>query len=158
MMRHFRPGAKGALLDEYERAISDLKKVVSTLQDSSLSVIRDSQTSDDNCRTIQTVLSHVISAGYGYAISIHNIKGGTSMRPNKTFHGSIKEYLADLNNLLAFTETVLMDITDNELEQCDNSLKIKSSWGQSYDIEQLMEHAIVHILRHRRQIERFDSL
>ena len=27
--------------------------------------------------------------------------------------------------------------------------------GQSYDAEQLLEHAIVHILRHRRQIEKF---
>ena len=31
---------------------------------------------------------------------------------------------------------------------------IDSSWGVRYDLEQLLEHAIVHILRHRRQIER----
>jgi hypothetical protein len=30
-----------------------------------------------------------------------------------------------------------------------------TSWGQLYDIEQLMEHAIVHVLRHRRQIEQY---
>ena len=45
-----------------------------------------------------------------------------------------------------------------ELEQPDNSLKIKSGWGQSYDIEQMTEHAIVHVLRHRRQIEKFKQL
>ena len=28
-------------------------------------------------------------------------------------------------------------------------------WRQQYDVEQLFEHAIVHVLRHRRQIERF---
>ena len=33
--------------------------------------------------------------------------------------------------------------------------KIVVKWGQTYDPEQLFEHAIVHILRHRRQIERF---
>jgi len=28
-------------------------------------------------------------------------------------------------------------------------------WGPQYDLEQLLEHAVVHILRHRRQIEKF---
>ena len=47
------------------------------------------------------------------------------------------------------------EINDDELEQFDDALKIKTGWGQLYDIEQLTEHAIVHILRHRRQIEKF---
>jgi len=42
-----------------------------------------------------------------------------------------------------------------ELEQNDNAHKMKVVWRQLYDVEQLMEHAIVHVLRHRRQIERF---
>jgi chromosomal replication initiation ATPase DnaA len=45
-----------------------------------------------------------------------------------------------------------LNITDSELEQSDNSLKMKTRWGQVYDIEQLTEHAVVHILRHKRQI------
>ncbi len=45
-------------------------------------------------------------------------------------------------------------IQDPELRQLDNSLKIKTGWGQLYDIEQMMEHAIVHILRHKKQIEK----
>ena len=28
-------------------------------------------------------------------------------------------------------------------------------WGPTYDLEQLLEHAIVHILRHRRQIDKW---
>jgi len=34
------------------------------------------------------------------------------------------------------------------------AVQIKPRWGQSYDLEQLLEHAIVQVLRHRRQIER----
>jgi hypothetical protein len=34
-------------------------------------------------------------------------------------------------------------------------VRMDTHWGQTYDLEQLLEHAIVHILRHRRQIERF---
>ena len=47
------------------------------------------------------------------------------------------------------------DFPNLVLEENDNQKKILTSWGQLYDIEQLFEHAIVHILRHRRQIERF---
>src|SRR5690606_39753758 len=54
----------------------------------------------------------------------------------------------------AFTENVFKHIKDPELEEFDDSLKMKTSWGQRYDIEQLMEHAIVHVLRHKRQLER----
>ena len=32
---------------------------------------------------------------------------------------------------------------------------INAGWGPTYDVEQLLEHAIVHVLRHRRQIEKF---
>ncbi|HEY5122872.1 MAG TPA: hypothetical protein VIK14_03975, partial [Ignavibacteria bacterium] len=45
--------------------------------------------------------------------------------------------------------------TNLTIEQTDNSKKMNVGWGQQYDIEQLLEHAIVHILRHRRQIENF---
>jgi len=41
------------------------------------------------------------------------------------------------------------------IQQTDNSKKVIVNWGQQYDIEQLLEHAIVHIMRHRRQVENF---
>lgn len=75
-------GAIGALLDEYERAIKDLKDVLKTIKPAELTTIVD----------------------------------------NKTF-------------------------------EADKKILVR--WGQLYDVEQLFEHAIVHILRHRRQIERF---
>ena len=154
MSKTFRPGAVGALLDEYERAISDLKKVIEAIPDDALTIVIDPKTNDENCRSIQTILSHVVSSGYGYAIVIHNLKGHNMARPVKTFHLTIKEYLEDLASVFSFTENIFREIKDNELEQFDNSLKIKAGWGQLYDIEQMTEHAIVHILRHRRQIEK----
>jgi uncharacterized damage-inducible protein DinB len=158
MTKIYRQGAIGALLDEYERAITDLKKVIETIPDNALTIIADQQTADENCRSVQTVLSHVVSSGYGYAISIHNLKGHNMARPVKTFHLTIKEYADDLTNVFSFTENVFNEFKDNELEQFDDLLKIKAGWGQVYDIEQMTEHAIVHILRHRRQIERFKIL
>ncbi|HUQ34137.1 MAG TPA: hypothetical protein VM095_18595, partial [Pyrinomonadaceae bacterium] len=36
-----------------------------------------------------------------------------------------------------------------------SGIVIKTRWGAVYDAEGLLEHAIVHLLRHRRQIEKF---
>jgi chromosomal replication initiation ATPase DnaA len=72
-------------------------------------------------------------------------------------YATIKEYGQALTDLFAFTENIFKEMKDGELEQTDDTLKIKTGWGQLYDIEQLAEHAIVHILRHRRQIERIQQ-
>ena len=158
MTKNYRQGAIGALLDEYERAISDLKKVIAAIPDNAITIIVDPNTNDDNCRSVQTVLTHVVHSGYGYATSIHNLKGHNSVRPAKTVHTTVSQYVDDLTNVFAFTEKIFGAFTDNELEEFDNALKIKAGWGQLYDIEQMMEHAIVHILRHRRQLEKFKIL
>ena len=150
----YREGEVGAQLDIYEQAISDFKKVIEDIPDNTLTIIIDPQTTDENCKSIQTILSHVVSSGYGYATSIHNLKGYNIIRPDKTAHLTIKEYLEDLTNVFTYTENIFKEIKDNELEQFDNSLKIKTAWGQSYDIEQMTEHAIIHILRHKRQIDK----
>ena len=148
-----RQGAVGALLDIYEQAIAALKKVIEDIPDHALTLITDPQTTDENCRSIQTILSHVVHAGYGYATSIHQLKNQNIKRPDKTFHTTIREYLDDLNDVFNYTENVFKQLKNDELEQLDNALKIKTGWGQLYDTEQLAEHAIVHIFRHKRQIE-----
>lgn len=149
-----RQGAVGALLDIYEQAINDLKDVIKTISDNTLTKIINEKTTNEDCRSIQTILSHIVRSGYIYAINIQNLKGHTIDRPEKVFHSTIEGYLNDLTHVFEYTENVLREIKDNELEQYDNSLKMMTSWGQLYDIEQLMEHAIVHVLRHKRQIEK----
>lgn len=34
---------------------------------------------------------------------------------------------------------------------------MRTSWQVTYDLEQMLEHAIVHVMRHRRQIEKLYS-
>jgi len=151
MIKKHRHGAVGALLDIYEHTISDFKNVIKEIPDNVLVEIIDPQTTDENCKSIQSILSHVVHAGFGYATNIHNLKGNKIERPTKTFHLTIKEYLEDLDNVIIYTESIFKEINDHDLEQFD-TLKIKSSWGQWYDIEQMMEHAIVHVMRHQRQL------
>jgi hypothetical protein len=149
-----RKGAVGALLDIYEQAIADLQKIIKDIPDDALTIVTDRQTSDDNCRSLQSILTHLVHSGFGYATSIYNLKGYDHQRPDKSVHFTIREYLEDLIEVFRYTETIFQEIDDGELEAFDNSLKMKTRWGQWYDIEQLTEHAIVHILRHKRQIER----
>jgi len=155
MTTKYRTGATGALLDEYERTIINLKEVIAEISAIELTTIVDTGTADENCRSIQTILSHVVRSGYGYAADIHNRRGDNKERPERVFHTSVTNYIKDLDAMFSFTERVFENVNANEIEQTDASLKIKTPWNQLYDIEQLMEHAIVHILRHRRQIEKF---
>lgn len=153
--KNYRPGANGALLDEYERALSDLKQVISDITDQELISIADHQTKDPECVSIQSVLTHVVSSGYSYAVYILKMKGEDVERPAKHFRTRSNDYILDLENMFAYTVDVFRNIQDNELEQYENELKVLTKWGQRYDIEQITEHAIVHVLRHRRQIEKF---
>jgi uncharacterized damage-inducible protein DinB len=158
MQKLYRTGATGALLDEYERALQELKNEIHDIRDQELPVLVDPQTSDENCRSVQSVLAHVVHAGFGYAGSIYQFKGHPFERPPKIFRTRVEQYIQDLDGVFTFTETVLGLLEDAELLEYEESKKIKVRWGQSYDAEQLMEHAIVHILRHRRQIEKFKIL
>ena len=90
-----------------------------------------------------------------FCVYIQNLKNRNNIRPEKVNRNSIADYINNLNNVLKFTQETFATIEDDALEEFEASKKIRTSWGQLYDIEQLMEHAIVPILRHRRQIEKF---
>lgn len=148
-----RTGAIGALIDIYEQAMSELIQTIIDIPDHQMLIITDTKTEDENCRSIQTILTHVVHSGFGYATLINNFKGQHQKRPDKVFHTTITAYVNDLFKVFHFTELVFKDLEDKDLEQFDESQKIATGWGQKYDIEQLTEHAIVHILRHKRQIQ-----
>ncbi|KAF2081989.1 DinB family protein [Flavobacterium sharifuzzamanii] len=148
MTKTYRQGAIGAVLDEYERAILDLSKTISSFSDTAL-------TATINDVSIQSILSHVVRSGYAYALYIQKLLGEQNNIPDLVYRKTVSEYQNDLTAFFIFTENVLKNFSDNQLEECDDEKKITTSWGQVYDIEQMMEHAIVHILRHRRQIEKF---
>jgi len=155
MKDKYRTGAKGALLDEYEKAIAELIDCIASVSDKNLIAVVDGTTTDPDCKSIQAIMAHVVRSAYSYATYIEHLKGGSSVRPEKQYYSSANEYIKGLKAAFEFTESVLNEVKNNELEEFDGAKKINTAWGQCYDIEQLTEHAIVHILRHRRQIEKF---
>jgi len=155
MNQTYRKGAIGALLDEYERTILELQNVISDISNEELAKIVDRETNDPNCVSIQAILSHVVKSGYSYCNYILQLGSGKMNPSSIQTHGSIKEYQKDLNDVFNYTVETFEGLQDDQLEDFGNGKKIITSWGQIYSIEQITEHAIVHILRHRRQIEKF---
>ena len=68
---------------------------------------------------------------------------------------SVKAYKIALKKMFAYNLEFFSKNPNLQLEVKETEKKILTNWGQRYDPDQLMEHAIVHVLRHRRQIERF---
>lgn len=148
-------GAVGALLDEYERAIRELIALIEPLTVQDLTAIRDSRTKNADCRSIQTVLTHVVRAGLCYEVEIRNLQGEDGVYPERKLLATLEQYPPALMEIIERAERLFRDYPDMPLEATDPDKMIKVPWGQYYDVEQLMEHAIVHVLRHRRQIERW---
>jgi uncharacterized damage-inducible protein DinB len=155
MQKTYRTGAIGALLDEYERAIDDLKFVLIDVSDKDLATIVDTQTTDEDCRSIQTIMGHVVRSAYGYAISIYRHLGVNYDFRTTVLRASSEEYCDDLDAAFQFNVELFDKYPNLNLEELDNEKKMLTRWGQIFDYDQLLEHAIVHVLRHRRQIERF---
>lgn len=155
MKKIFREGALGALLDEYERACEDLKNTLSDVSQEEFLAVADKETDDPECVSIQTVMGHVINAGYGYVFYIRKKFDDPSLvRERKEIPVTLKEATEGLDKMMAHSEESLKSkyaLSFDDVIQ--NAFDVP--WGQRYDFEQLLEHAIVHILRHRRQIEKF---
>ncbi len=150
-------GAIGAILDEYEKSLNELIAVIGNVSNEDLVQILDPKTQDEDCRSIQTILTHIVQSGYTYVIEIRKWKGEEIQYKEKVFLKNIDEYNEALRTMFKFNEQLFIDYPDIKLLDYDPKLKITVRWGQLYDVEQIFEHAIVHILRHRRQIERFKA-
>jgi hypothetical protein len=149
----YRQGPVGALMDEYERASEELIRVLEGISDEEFERIRDTTTQDDDCRSIQTIMRHVIRAGYGYAGYMRTYwkKEPVSRWDEPVRRG---DTAPEMRKMLGYMVETLDGHGDMSDQECSD-MKMAVRWGPTYDFEQLFEHAIVHVLRHRRQIDRF---
>ncbi len=148
-------GAIGALLDEYEKALNELIETIDSIPEKQLLRIIDFETNDEDCKSIQNILTHVVQSGYTYVVEIRKWLGEKIEYKDKIKYSTTEEYKSALKEMFKFNEKLFSDYPNIELYENDPNKKINVRWGQNYDVDQLFEHAIVHILRHRRQIEKF---
>ena len=153
MNKTFRKGAVGAMMDEYERAAAEFRSRVAGLTEEQYTRIMDAETDDDCCRSAQTIMSHVVAAGYGYADYIRKAFSMTIDSPERRLLEHA-ESLEEMDSMLAYTVATLDDKWEMPEDEI-TAVSITVHWGPTYDLEQLLEHAIVHILRHRRQIDKW---
>ncbi|HKO23043.1 MAG TPA: DinB family protein [Candidatus Eisenbacteria bacterium] len=149
----YRQGAVGALMDEYERAAAELVSILNEISDEEFERIRDTKTQDEDCRSIQTIMRHVIRAGYGYAGYMRTAWGKEPVLrwDESVSRGQIPGEMRTMLDYMIETLDSKWNLSDQEAME----MKMTVRWGPIFDFEQLFEHAIVHVLRHRRQIDRF---
>ncbi len=155
MKKYRNNGVIGAILDEYEKALTELEHIIINLTIEDLVTVVDRKTEDPDCKSIQTILTHIINSGYVYVIEIRKSFGEKIDFVKHKTYDTPEHYIFELKKMFQYNEQLFNDYPNSNIEVYDPEKKIVVSWGQRYDIEQLLEHAIVHILRHRRQIERF---
>jgi uncharacterized damage-inducible protein DinB len=149
----YRQGAVGALIDEYERAAFELKSVLQKTNDEDYTRIADAETENEDCRSIQTIMNHVLRAGHGYADYIRE-EFTMKVEPFENRRLAHQEIDGEIDKMLVYTIETLNGNWELSSEEM-NKIVFDSAENFTETLEQLLEHAIVHVLRHRRQIDKF---
>ncbi len=150
-------GPFGGLLDEYARAAEDFCKAVESV--SVEAFLRQHDSPDPDCRSIQAVCLHVLNSARGYANYLRKARNlavpeiARHSAPDLSIPLATRSMLAAALRYTEASVDGIQNATDAEIL----ALSIRVSWGPTLDPELLLEHAIVHLLRHRRQIERWQK-
>lgn len=144
-----------AILDEYARAIADLERLVCALSQDQYRT--STKLSDDTFADIRSIMFHVAGAAHAYVDYVDDATSPSGVGGRRahdfrydTPNEAIDAVWEAFGRMAGVLEPIKASV-DEDLEK----VTLITRWGQHYDLEQLLEHAIVHILRHRRQIERW---
>jgi uncharacterized damage-inducible protein DinB len=110
------------------------------------------RTTDPNYASAEHLGGHVIRAARNYLTWIGDCVGRpvTDLDLDNDTVSVAAKGRAFLDAVLAAWRRHLAALEDRELE----AATFKSRWGTDYNIEQMLEHAVVHPMRHRIQLER----
>ena len=150
-----RPGAMGALMDEYAYVAGELCYVVEQLAPERFG--REVESEDEDCRSLLALCRHVIVAALSYANYIREARGlECSVDRDAEVEGvnGPADLRPRLMIALRYTEGALEGLYDADYETVA-AISFTTRWRATYDPDSLLEHAIVHLLRHRRQILRW---
>ncbi len=137
-----------ALVDEHERALRYLLDMMTSWKEEKLQ-----QTVDDKGTTVQDVLDHLVNSLYLYFSWMEKQLGrGTTPYPPVSAN-SLAEWREKITTCFPYCREVATMLTDEDL-----GAAFPAPWNDQeiYMIEQMFEHAIVHVWRHCRQLERLD--
>ena len=147
-----------ALMDEYGKALDELYAQIENLQAEEMAKILDPKTDDADCKSIQSILRHVVESGHGYIVEIDRYGGGKSERQSYALPKNASAAIEALKNMYQANLDFFENNQHIPLYAKEPEKKILVRWGQRYDVDQLLEHAVMHVHRHRRQIVNFKQL
>lgn len=147
-------GSLRAILDEYARAIRDFEAVLLALTADRYQA--KTVLSDEEFPNTQSILEHVIGAAHNYVNYLHDALDGI----DRGYQKRVFDFATPSKAMDSLWEAFgrMVDVLGRIKDWSDDQQGAKrfvTRWKQEYDIEQMLEHAIVHILRHRRQLERW---
>jgi uncharacterized damage-inducible protein DinB len=148
-------GATRALLEEYERAAGEFCQAVERFPSEGFGEGRASD--DPSCTSLREIARHVCHAARHYAADLGRALDPGYAMPDWPHIDALSEPLdtrLHLDAALRHTTEVASRLETMSPEEV-TATRFEMSWGQVYDPEILLEHAIVHLLRHRRQVERW---
>lgn len=150
MNKRYRKGALGALTDEYEKALNELKDLLLQIPDAEFQKVYNEKTGR-GFKSVRNIVLHMINSGYGYANYIRKRFGDKYIVPKIEIE-TTKQGISELEKMFEYTVETFEDKWHLKYNELMNII-IRTSWT-TYDLEAITEHAIVHILRHRLQIEK----
>ncbi|RPJ73172.1 MAG: hypothetical protein EHM24_08425 [Acidobacteria bacterium] len=109
-------------------------------------------TADPNYASADHLGGHVMRAARNYLTWIGACvkRPVTDVDPDNETVSVAGKGRAFLDDVLAAWPRHLASLEDRELSPAT----YKSRWNEDYSVEQMLEHAVVHPMRHRRQLER----
>jgi uncharacterized damage-inducible protein DinB len=149
--RKYRPGGLGTMMDLYENETFDFIAYIRLISEKDFLMERPNESED--LRSIQMIMRHIVGSAYGYTNRIREALGKPIMVLPPRGLVSRDDAIKSLEGAIRYTEEALMDnwtMSDDDIDKTS----MMSSWGVPYSLEQMLEHAIVHIMRHKRQIKR----
>ena len=107
-------------------------------------------TEDPDCASLEAVLRHVLGAARGYMVWVCEVMAlddpGIEPVPDDVA-GGLDDYVAHLRDRW---DRPLREVGQKEMDRP----VYPSRWGTPYCVDAMLEHAVMHAIRHRLQLER----
>jgi hypothetical protein len=143
--------ALDALFAEYRRAAAEFCAVAERFAPRAFTSERKSD--DPDTLSPLAISSHVVRAAHGYANYLRKAQGlpPEPYRDRVKAQGDVRPALDAGIRLAEESVAPLRSMHEDDVLR----IEFRVSWGPVYNPEILLEHAICHLLRHRRQLERW---
>lgn len=130
----------------------EMRKFIASWHQARAQSLQLPATEDPNCQSLENLLFHVLRAARGYMTWMCEVQNlpAPDIRETPDGHALAAEADAYTEEVLEGWRTPLVGMT----EEASNQPEYKSRWGPLYCLDAMLEHAVMHPMRHRAQLTR----